>query len=553
MATQIRDSKARLKFAFQNFVRKISSDSQDLSDPIVKLIQENSEKWSEWKTSATGKKILIATSMSGYIHGSSMDRLLALGLTEKGHQVAFLLCDSDLEACQIIKFSSYKPSELLKSPNTPRCVRCSSNIDKLFTPLGLPIYKFKSDRSDEIKLKSEFQEYSFEELKNFKIDSVKVGMHAWAGAIRYFATTQFTSEPQAKEILIRFLISGIRIHSSMTQVFNNFHPDILIAHHGIYIPQGVVSEFARSHDVDVMTWTASYRKGTFIFSPDETYHYSMVTESTANWDSLELSRSQKLNLEKYMDSRWRGENDWIKFSDSKVDQDKSYKNNSNFYLALTSVTWDAELHYESRAFENMRAWLETTIEYFKANTNLELIVRVHPAEITSPNKSRESMAVFLNSLNINSYPNITVIPPESNISTYELIDNSKVVIVYNTKTGIEAAYRNKPVVIAGEAWIRGKGIGWDASNPSDYLNILDSFEKGLEMTQDQRTRSKQYAYHFFFRRMLSIKIFSNPRSNEWLFPSKKITLEDLLGSNDPNYQEILSSIISLRVPMAKTD
>ena len=151
----------------------------------------------------------------------------------------------------------------------------------------------------------------------------------------------------------------------MTKVFQDFQPDTLIAHHGIYIPQGVVSEFARSQNVNLMTWTASYRKGTFIFSPDETYHYSMVTEPTSNWDRLVLTKSQESTLDKYMASRWSGENDWIKFSDSKVDQDKTFKDKSGFFLALTSVTWDAEIHYESRAFENMRDWLITTIEYLK--------------------------------------------------------------------------------------------------------------------------------------------------------------------------------------------
>jgi hypothetical protein len=531
--------------------RSMTSDLKDLNDPVIGAISKEAALWEEWKKKADGKKILIATSMTGYIHGSSMDRVLALALTEKGHQVAFLLCDSDLEACQIIKFSSHKPDELVKSANTPRCGKCSSNIDKLFTPLGLPIYDFKSDRSDEHRLKIEFQNKSFEELRAFKIDSVQVGMHARAGAIRYFATTQFINEPLAKEVLIRFMISGIRIHSSMTKVFENFQPDTLIAHHGIYIPQGVVSEFARSKNVNLMTWTASYRKGTFIFSPDETYHYSMVTEPTSNWESLVLTKAQVSILDKYMASRWSGENDWIKFSDSKVDQDKTFKVKSDFFLALTSVTWDAEIHYESRAFANMREWLITTIEYFKSNPTQNLVVRVHPAEITSPNRSRESMSDFLSSLDIKQFPNITVIGPDSNVSTYDLVEKSRVVIVYNTKTGIEAAYRNKPVVVAGESWIRGKGIGWDANNSRDYIEILDLFKAPLVMSPIQSTKAKQYAYHFFFRRMIRVSIFSKPHSSEWLFPNRNITLEDLVGSDDQNFQEILSGITELRTPIAR--
>lgn len=542
---------AEIRLSLLDAIKSMRSKFKTPNDPVVEAVNKEFALWEKWKQRADGKRILIATSMSGYLHGSSMDRVLALALTEKGHQVAFLLCDSDLEACQIIKFSSYKPDELLRSTNTPRCGRCSSNIDALFTPLGLPIHNFKSDRSDEHPLKTKFRNESFEKLREFKIDSVQVGMHAWAGAIRYFATTQFTNEPLAKEVLIRFLISGIRIYSSMVKVFTDFQPDTLIAHHGIYIPQGVVAEFARSKNINLMTWTASYRKGTFIFSPDETYHYSMVSEPTSNWDSLVLTSTQESALDKYMSSRWRGENDWIKFSDSKVDQDKSFKDKSDYYLALTSVTWDAEIHYESRAFESMREWLMTTIEYFKANPNQNLVIRVHPAEISSPNTSREPMFSFVDSLGIEQFTNITVVKPDSNLSTYNLIEKSRAVIVYNTKTGIEAAYRNKPVIVAGESWIRGKGIGWDAHDAQDYLQILDLFQGPIEMSPNQSKKAKQYAYHFFFRRMIRVSIFSKPHSSEWLFPNRKVSLKDLVGNNDENFQEILSGITSLRTPIAK--
>jgi hypothetical protein len=127
------------------------------------------------------------------------------------------------------------------------------------------------------------------------------------------------------------------------------------------------------------------------------------------------------------------------------------------------------------------------------------------------------------------------------------------VIVYNTKTGIEAAYRNKPVVIAGEAWIRGKGIGWDASNPTDYLNILDSFKKQLVMAHDQRIRAKQYAYHFFFRRMIRFQIFSKRSTNDNLFPDTNLDIHHLLGTSDANFQEVILAILENRIPMSKIE
>jgi hypothetical protein len=161
------------------------------------------------------------------------------------------------------------------------------------------------------------------------------------------------------------------------------------------------------------------------------------------------------------------------------------------------------------------------------------------------------MTDFVNSLDISLFPNVNVIGPDSNISTYELVEKSRVVIVYNTKTGIEAAYRNKPVVVAGESWVRGKGIGWDAKNSPDYIEILNLFKDPLEMSPIQSMKAKQYAYHFFFRRMIRVSIFAKPYSSEWLFPNRNITLRDLVGNDDQNFQEILSGITELRTPIAR--
>ena len=42
------------------------------------------------------------------------------------------------------------------------------------------------------------------------------------------------------------------------------------------------------------------------------------------------------------------------------------------------------------------------------------------------------------------YPNMTVIPGGSSLSTYALIDRADVVVVWGSTTGAEAVYHGKP-------------------------------------------------------------------------------------------------------------
>jgi hypothetical protein len=53
-----------------------------------------------------------------------------------------------------------------------------------------------------------------------------------------------------------------------------------------------------------------------------------------------------------------------------------------------------------------------------------------------------------------AFSNVTVISPESPISTYSLIDRSDKVIVFGTTVGIESVYWDKPVILLGPAFYK---------------------------------------------------------------------------------------------------
>ncbi len=83
--------------------------------------------------------------------------------------------------------------------------------------------------------------------------------------------------------------------------------------HGIYVPWGLVGEVARQERVSVSTWNVAYRKRRFIFSHDDTYHHTLMTEPTSQWEGHELTAAQERELMQYLASRREGMFDWIVF------------------------------------------------------------------------------------------------------------------------------------------------------------------------------------------------------------------------------------------------
>lgn len=191
----------------------------------------------------------------------------------------------------------------------------------------------------------------------------------------------------------------------------------------------------------------------------------------------------------------------------------------------------------------MLDWMTHTCEYFATRPDLQLLIRVHPAELNGFPPSRQPVLAEIARRLPALAPNITVVPPESRMSTYGLMSLCNAVIIYGTKMGVELTSVGLPVIVAGEAWVRNKGLTRDASTPEEYFRLLDGlpFEERLDETLLRRAR--KYAYHFFFRRMIPLN-FVQPRAGYPIFVLKLDKIERLLPGATPGLDVICDGILT---------
>jgi len=139
--------------------------------------------------------------------------------------------------------------------------------------------------------------------------------------------------------------------------------------------------------------------------------------------------------------------------------------------------------------------------------------------------------------------NVFIIPPESKISTYDVMEKCNAVIIYGTKTGVELAARGIPVIVAGEAWIRNKGITIDASSEDEYFEILDKLPLNYKLSAESTQRAIKYAYHFFYRRMIPIEIVDQTGDENIPYKINIESLQDILPGNSKGLDIICDGII----------
>lgn len=503
---------------------------------IDELLVQSAPAWERARRrGAIGPRVLVATTMGGFNHGATTEKALAIALTLRGASVDFLLCDG-LPGCQITKIGKETPERMIATDLRLRCPQCLSDGEKQFDPTGLEVLKLShflrpEDRAEAVALG---EKANIPKLKEMTLDGWRIGEHALAGALRFYARGELGPEPMGEGVARSFVRSAVLTARAIDRLFATNVYDVAVFNHGIYVPQGVIGEVARSRGVRVVNWNAAYRRHCFVFSHEDSYHHTMISEPTATWENLELTPERRERVITYLRSRRDAKDDWIWFnkaadaSRSEIGKELGLDNRP-MVVALTSVVWDACLHYDSNAFESLKDWMLQTVAYFAKRQDLQLVIRVHPAEVSGLVKSRDKMADIIAAAYPTLPPNVKVVPPENPLSTYSLLDNANACLVYSTKTGIEASATGLPVVVAGEAWIRNKGFTRDAVSPSSYRSILDTLPFADRLDQAQQDRAMRYAYHFFFRRMIDMPFLVDREKNQ--FSIEVDQLDDLLPGN----------------------
>jgi hypothetical protein len=497
--------------------------------------------------------VVIATTVSGHLAAAQFDALIGVALTLRGVRVTFIGCDAALPACMADQHNWYPNRDRFLSTQGERdvCRTCHSVGLPYLEQLGLPVLRLSTliPPGERVAIARTVAAVPTEEIAHWTYHGLAAGEHAMAGALRFHARADLAGAPKAEAVL-RAYLNAACLTIAAAETLGSAHPyDAIVAHHGIYVPQGLWVAAAQQAGRRVVTWNPGYRRNSFVLSHGDTYHRTMITEDPALWADTPIEENDRAALIRYLDDRRRGSGDWISFGSG---ENSVYAESLRrlgldpgkpTILALTSVTWDAQLHYDSNAFPTQMAWVDATIDAFRGRGDINLIFRIHPAEVTGNIPSEQRLGDYIAAHYPDLPDHVAVVPPSDPTNTYALIEGADTAIIYSTKTGVEIAARGIPVVVAGEAWIRGKGFSLDAVSPADYRVKMQALPLGRRLSAEQQERAMRYARHFFFRRMVPLPGFEALKG----WPPYRAEVSDLaalMPGADANLDMVCASILS---------
>jgi len=213
---------------------------------------------------------------------------------------------------------------------------------------------------------------------------------------------------------------------------------------------------------------------------------------------------------------------------------------------FTNVIFDTSQVHANTTFPDMFAWLEQVLELIRAHPETFFVVRAHPDETRPQKESRETVQAWAERRGLKQLPNAMFIAPSEYISSYEMIQRSKFVMVYNSSIGLEASLMGAPVLCAGKSRYTPFNTVYLPLTAESHHQQAENFLAAEQITPpaEFKLNARRVLYYQLFRTSLPFDAYLEAQKLPGFVIFKAgLDWKQLLPENSPTMQAILDGLL----------
>jgi hypothetical protein len=384
-----------------------------------------------------------------------------------GDLVTLLRCDGEMLACETNE--EHSPSRCgLCRKSRETGVKLLHNTEKLFQR-GFWNMSPK-DIEDMKRIPMVFE--TLEEMMGYKIDNYDIGSSVLSSVI--CSLKDFSLDVQEhKDLLYRYLISTFAVYRSVRNFLRLTLIDRFYIFNGRMSMTRAILRACEAENVEFYTHECGNDSQTYsLFHNAMPHGIAMMTKQMLNhWRQAEKNPDRATIAAKWFLDRAKG----FKVNGySFVEQQKAgllpadrnplkrhiaIFNNGSFEYA--TVGDDYKNHLYTNQIEGLQRIIDSLKPY---KDKYHITIRIHP-NLVGLSKEIEPIMALKSDF-------VTIVLPESPISTYALIEHSEKILVFSSTVGIEAVYFGKPSILAGKAAYQELGGNYTPQTHEELVELL---------------------------------------------------------------------------------
>jgi hypothetical protein len=465
---------------------------------------------------------------------SGFHLLSSWALRLRGIPVAYFGCHSGMSHCVL----GTNREDVHKAPPCRSCIYQSKTLYA-----GVPtlerlnfqrstVYWFDFHR--DAQLATSIENLPLQDLMNFEWQDIPLGKICLPGLRWILRIHHLNDDEQTRYLLREYILSAWNVAQRFADFLDQTQPRAVVVFNGQFYPEATVRYIAQKRGLRVITHEVGLQPATAFFTDGEATAYPIHIP-----DEFELNHEQNARLDAYLAKRFQGDFTMagIKFWADMKGLDESFLQKAAGFKQIvpifTNVIFDTSQPHANTVFEDMFDWLDLVLEVIREHRETLFVIRAHPDELRVRKSSRETVEGWVKSRGVDKEPNILFIGPRATLSSYELIQKSKFVMVYNSTIGLEASIMGAAVLCAGKArFTQYPTVFFPQTGDKARRKMKEFLEaEKIEVPVEFQRNARRFLYYQLFRTSLPFGDFLAPSVRTTQTRLKTFSFDQLLNSD----------------------
>jgi hypothetical protein len=530
-----------------NFLKRIANRGEDwkrnyrlynLSRQVTNNAQLNPEN-------PTIAFFVASTRITGISLNAAFAYLAACGLQVAGVPVVYFACKEGMSRC-VMGTNRQDWSQ------PPPCQSCISQSRRLFAHAPIIDFSYQEDES----LKEEVDSLSMEELSQFEYPAApEMGIAGKVPlgdlvlpSVRWITRSHHLSDDEKTRDLFReYLLSAWRVASEFSRFLDQAKPGTLVVFNGVLFPEATARWVAQQRGIRVITHEVAFKPFSAFFTDQQATAYPVDIP-----DDFQLSGFEESVLDEYLEQRFQGRFTMagIQFWPEMRRLDEKFMQKVDQYERLvsifTNVIFDTSQIHANAVFDTMFEWLDLVLEFIKEHPEILFVIRAHPDELRKGKQSRESVPMWVAENGVDQLANVVFVHPDEYLSSYDLIQRSNLVLVYNSSIGLEASLMGKPVVCGGKSRYTAYETVFFPQTKTAYREQVEEMLAGGSTSaapKQHQENARRFMYYQLFKASLPFDEFLEEHTLAGYVRLKKVDWQQLKQENSATMKVLVEGIL----------
>jgi len=492
----------------------------------------------------------VSSRLTGLSQNASFTLLTTWGLRLMGAPVIHFVCQAGMSHCVL-------GTNRQDYTSPPPCDACIAQSHRLYHGAEVSWFKYQQDTL----LSKELENQSISRLVDYEIPPADLRFlnlkhqeplplgHLVLPSIRWALRCHHLPDDEPTRYLMQqYMLSAYFIAKSFADLLDQANPDVAMIFNGIMYPEAAARWVAIKRDVCVVTHEVGFQPfSTFFTSGDATAYPIHIP------DDFALSPAQNERLDTYLEQRFKGKFTMagIRFWPEMTGLDERFLQRAAQFRQVipvfTNVIFDTSQIHANTIFAHMFDWLDAVLKVIRHHPDTLFVIRAHPDEMRpgTAKQSRESVRNWVFTNQVGSLPNVNFIDSQEYISSYELMQRSKFLMVYNSSIGLEAALLGVPVLCGGKARYTQYPTVFLPASVDEFHQMAKKLLRAekIDLPPEFQRNARRFLYYQLYRASIPFGEFLQTGPRPGFVQVRPFSWKQLLPENSPGIKTVVNGIL----------